>query len=60
MTSTQRHDFFVIASMFLLASLTPFALDGYTPSLPSIALDFHANEGSVQLTMSLFLLGSAP
>ncbi|MCD6047468.1 MAG: bcr 1 [Gammaproteobacteria bacterium] len=59
MTTTQRHEFFVIASMFLLASLTPFTLDGYTPSLPSIALVFHANEGLVQLTMSLFLLGSA-
>lgn len=59
MSTNKRYEISIVISIFLLSVITPFALDGYTPSLPHITRALHASDNLVQLTMSLFLLGSA-
>ena len=48
--------------VFILGALTvigPFAIDMYLPALPQIARDMAVDVGTVQLTLSVFLLGIA-
>ncbi|HEX2862377.1 MAG TPA: multidrug effflux MFS transporter [Lacunisphaera sp.] len=48
--------------VFILGALTvigPFAIDMYLPALPQIGRDLGADVGTVQLTLSVFLLGLA-
>lgn len=48
--------------VFILGALTvigPFAIDMYLPALPQIGHDLGADVGTVQLTLSVFLLGLA-
>jgi multidrug resistance protein len=48
--------------VFILGALTvigPFAIDMYLPALPQIARELGADVGTVQLTLSVFLLGLA-
>ena len=48
--------------VFILGVLTvigPFAVDMYLPALPEIARELGADVGTVQLTLSIFLLGLA-
>ncbi|MDR1282248.1 MAG: Bcr/CflA family multidrug efflux MFS transporter [Opitutaceae bacterium] len=40
-----------------LAAFGPLAIDMYLPALPAIARDLRAEEGAVQLTLSVFLVG---
>ncbi|MBS4215258.1 multidrug effflux MFS transporter [Bacillus sp. FJAT-49825] len=42
-----------------LAAFGPLSIDMYLPALPNIAKDFHTNASSVQLSLSLFVLGLA-
>lgn len=46
----------VLASMAMLAMI---ATDIYLPSMPSIVADLHTTHGLLQLTLSLFMLGTA-
>lgn len=51
-----------IATMFILAAvvaLGPMSTDMYLPALPRIATELEASTASVQLTLSLFLVGFA-
>ncbi len=46
--------------IFILGAVTafaPVAIDMYLPAFPSIERDLHAGMGSVELTVSLFLVG---
>jgi DHA1 family bicyclomycin/chloramphenicol resistance-like MFS transporter/DHA1 family 2-module integral membrane pump EmrD-like MFS transporter len=45
---------FVVLMMMVLMQMTA---DQYIPSLPAITKVFHSNEASIQLTLSLFMLG---
>lgn len=51
--------FFVTAHCLLFLSIGYVATDIYLPSLPALADHFHATEGSVQMTLSAFLLAYA-
>lgn len=42
-----------------LAAFGPLSIDMYLPALPTIAEDLRADEGRVQLTLSVFLVGVA-
>ncbi|OCG42899.1 Bcr/CflA family multidrug efflux MFS transporter [Gilliamella sp. Bif1-4] len=41
----------------LLSMLMPLSIDMYLPSMPTIARDFNVTDGTVQLTISCYLLG---
>ncbi|OCG46042.1 Bcr/CflA family drug resistance efflux transporter [Gilliamella sp. Choc5-1] len=41
----------------LLSMLMPLSIDMYLPSMPTIAHDFNVTDGTVQLTISCYLLG---
>lgn len=45
---------FVILMLMVLMQMTT---DQYVPSLPAITKEFHSSEASIQLTLSLFMLG---
>jgi MFS transporter, DHA1 family, 2-module integral membrane pump EmrD len=45
---------FIVLMMMILMQMTA---DQYIPSLPAITKVFHSNETSIQLTLSLFMLG---
>ncbi|MBR7889217.1 Bcr/CflA family multidrug efflux MFS transporter [Marinomonas sp. A79] len=46
----------VILVLGLLAGLTPFAIDAYLPSIPTIASSLNTDIGLVQLTLSIYLI----
>ena len=46
-------------SLALLVALAPLSTDMYLPALPGMAVEFSANTGQMQLTLSLFLAGFA-
>ncbi|MFD4676966.1 multidrug effflux MFS transporter [Lentzea sp. NPDC058450] len=43
----------------LLASVAPFGIDLYLPAFPRMALDLQTSDTSIQLTLTMFLLGMA-
>lgn len=43
----------------LLSMLMPLAIDMYLPSMPVIAAQFGVESGSVQMTLSAYMLGFA-
>ncbi|WP_394619679.1 multidrug effflux MFS transporter [Lentzea sp. JNUCC 0626] len=43
----------------LLASVAPFGIDLYLPAFPRMALDLQTSDTSIQLTLTMFLLGLA-
>ncbi|OAI88306.1 Bcr/CflA family multidrug efflux MFS transporter [Pseudomonas putida] len=47
----------LIVLLAALVAFAPLSIDTYLPSLPLIARDLQASAGSVQLTISLFLVG---
>jgi len=47
----------VLATLALLGAVAPLATDTYLPSFPQVASDLHASESSVQLTLTLFMIG---
>ncbi len=47
----------LIVLLAALVAFAPLSIDTYLPSLPLIASDLQASAGSVQLTISLFLVG---
>ncbi len=49
----------LVIIMGAIAGLTPFAIDMYLPSLPSIAKELRISVESAQLTMSSFMIGFA-
>ncbi len=49
----------LVTVLGILTALAPFAIDMYLPALPWIARDLQADAGSVQLTLSVFMIGVA-
>lgn len=47
----------LIVLLAALVAFAPLSIDTYLPSLPLIASDLHTSAASVQLTISLFLVG---
>ena len=43
----------------LITLITPFTADGYTPSMPAIGHALHVSSHTMQLTITLYLLGSS-
>ncbi|HCM63673.1 MAG TPA: Bcr/CflA family drug resistance efflux transporter [Morganella sp. (in: Bacteria)] len=57
---SQRSTYFgLIFILGLLSMLMPLAIDMYLPSMPTIARDFGASEGDVQMTLNSYLIGFA-
>lgn len=56
---TTKNTTLFIGILGLLSGLTPFAVDMYLPSIPSIAKDLHSTVPLIQLTISIFLLSFA-
>ncbi len=54
---TKYADFRMIVILCLAVSVGRFSLDSYLPSLPAIALAFHATADQVQLTLTFYFLG---
>ena len=48
-----------VVTLGALSAFTPLAVDMYLPALPSLARDFAADAGRVQLTLSVFMAGMA-
>lgn len=57
--STSRNRVIFILMLSFLSALTPFSMDMYLPSLPSIGLELGASIENVQYTVSVFLFGLA-
>lgn len=47
----------LIVILGALAAFGPLAIDMYLPTLPAIARDLRADDGAVQFTLSIFLVG---
>lgn len=50
---------FLVVILTLLCTIGPVSIDMYLPAMPGLARDFAADTGTVQLTLSLFLIGFA-
>jgi len=48
-----------IIFLIVMVTLAPFAMDIYLPGLENMVRDFHSSYGTVQLTISLYMLGFA-
>jgi MFS transporter, DHA1 family, multidrug resistance protein len=55
----QRHKSLVIPLLGALSAFGPLSIDMYLPSLPTLAAEFGATPGQVQLTLSAFFIGFA-
>lgn len=42
----------------LISAIGPFAIDMYLPALPELGRDFHAADGGVQITLTVFFLAT--
>lgn len=40
-----------------LSALGPLSIDAYLPAMPAMAIDFHASQGSIQLSLMVFFMG---
>ncbi|AHK35925.1 hypothetical protein OPAG_06759 [Rhodococcus opacus PD630] len=49
----------LIATLALLASVAPLAIDMYLPAFPAMAVQFDTSASAVQLTLTTFLVGLA-
>jgi len=49
----------LVLTLGALSAFTPLAVDMYLPALPTLARDFAAGAGRVQLTLSVFMAGLA-
>lgn len=49
----------IVVILGLLSMLMPFAIDMYLPALPIIAAEYGVSAGSVQMTLSAYVLGFA-
>lgn len=50
---------FLVIILTLLCTIGPISIDMYLPAMPGLAREFNAGPGTVQLTLSLFLIGFA-
>jgi len=48
-----------IATLAVIFTLMPFAIDTYIPAIPQIALDLDTNSAYVAMTISLYIFGAA-
>lgn len=56
-TLTKLNTTWIIALLCLITSMGRFVMDNYLPSLPAIAAALQISENSVQLTLTLYMLG---
>lgn len=59
MTSRQNSSLGIVFILGLLAMLMPLSIDMYLPALPVIAREYGVPSGSVQMTLSTYILGFA-
>lgn len=59
MSRKQNSSVGIVIILGLLAMLMPLSIDMYLPALPMIAKQFNASAGSVQMTLSTYILGFA-
>lgn len=52
-----KHRWRLVSILACLAAFGPLAIDMYLPALPAISRDLNASDGSVQFTLSIFLIG---
>jgi len=55
--ASQKSHFGLIVILGLLSMLMPLAIDMYLPAMPTIANEFGVSAGSVQMTLSAYVLG---
>ncbi len=53
----RKSSFFVILILGALSTISPFSIDMYLPSFPSIAKDLHSTIADVQLSLTSYFLG---
>ena len=54
-----HNNFFLILTLGLLETITPFSIDMYLPAFPRIAKDLHTNIENISLSVSSYFLGFA-
>ncbi|QWA09410.1 Bcr/CflA family multidrug efflux MFS transporter [Sodalis ligni] len=59
MQASQKSHIGLIVILGLLSMLMPLAIDMYLPAMPTIAAEFGVSDGSVQMTLSAYVLGFA-
>ncbi|WP_213989729.1 Bcr/CflA family multidrug efflux MFS transporter [Sodalis sp. dw_96] len=59
MQASQKSHIGLIVILGLLSMLMPLAIDMYLPAMPTIASEFGVSAGSVQMTLSAYVLGFA-
>lgn len=59
MSRKQNSSIGIVVILGLLAMLMPLSIDMYLPALPMIAQQFNVPAGSVQMTLSTYILGFA-
>lgn len=59
MSTRQNSSIGIVVILGLLAMLMPLSIDMYLPALPVIASEFNVSAGSVQMTLSTYILGFA-
>ncbi len=57
MQASQKSHIGLIVILGLLSMLMPLAIDMYLPAMPTIAREFGVSAGSVQMTLSAYVLG---
>jgi DHA1 family bicyclomycin/chloramphenicol resistance-like MFS transporter len=57
--ASQKSHIGLIVILGLLSMLMPLAIDMYLPAMPTIAAEFGVSDGSVQMTLSAYVLGFA-
>jgi len=59
MTALQKKELYIALIAGLIAIISPFSSDSYTPSLPVITHALGSTTNHMQLTMTLYVLGAA-
>lgn len=57
MQASRKSHLGLIIILGLLSMLMPLAIDMYLPAMPTIAAEFGVSDGSVQMTLSAYVLG---
>lgn len=59
MVMTKRMRLFLIVFLGVMSAMAPLATDMYLPSLPELAADFQTTPSTIQLTLTMTMLGMA-